>query len=227
MWLEAPGMSHTLTQATPNGETNGRSQRAASNPNSKSMLIMSNALSSCVSSLRSSNAFLSSSISILDSGVNDFPRLAKVLQTTRVTTPLPLLFGLSFLANSYFPPSHLIGMQHFELLPTSTLSAAQASLVASITPEISSLLSRVESHLDRLERREQALIARCDLLEGRLSHGDVEGGTDKNDAGEGAREALRLKQMRGKKERLVYAVERLQMQAQQKERQLRMSVAAK
>ena len=43
--------------------------------------------------------------------------------------------------------------------------------------------------------------------------------------GEG-REALRLKQLRAKKERLGYAVERLTLQAQQRERQLRMSVAA-
>lgn len=90
----------------------------------------------------------------------------------------------------------------------------------------------METHLDKLERREQALIARCDLLEGRLSHGD-EGGEGVSDskgrhrASEGGREALRLKQMRGKKERLAYAVERLVMQAQQKERQLRMSVAGK
>lgn len=44
--------------------------------------------------------------------------------------------------------------------------------------------------------------------------------------GEGSREALRLKQLRGKKERLKYAVDRLMLQAQQRERQLRMSVAA-
>lgn len=89
----------------------------------------------------------------------------------------------------------------------------------------------MESHLDRLERREQALIARCSLLEGRLSHGEDGGefgemNNNKNSASEGAREALRLKQMRQKKERLVYAVERLQMQAKQKARQLRLSVAA-
>ena len=46
---------------------------------------MANPLASCVSSLRSTNALLSSSISILDNGVNDFPRLGKVLQTTRVS----------------------------------------------------------------------------------------------------------------------------------------------
>lgn len=47
-------------------------------------LRMANALEGCVASLRSSMQLLDSSISILDSGVNDFPRLAKVLQTTRV-----------------------------------------------------------------------------------------------------------------------------------------------
>lgn len=45
---------------------------------------MGDALASCVSSLRASNNLLASSISILDSGVSDFPRLGKVLQTTRV-----------------------------------------------------------------------------------------------------------------------------------------------
>lgn len=44
--------------------------------------------------------------------------------------------------------------------------------------------------------------------------------------GEGSRDALKLKQLRAKKERLGYVVERLSLQAQQKERQLRKSVAA-
>lgn len=42
------------------------------------------ALQGCVTSLRSSMQLLESSINILDSGVNDYPRLGKVLQTTRV-----------------------------------------------------------------------------------------------------------------------------------------------
>ncbi|KAL8684968.1 MAG: hypothetical protein Q9218_008050 [Villophora microphyllina] len=168
---------------------------------------MANPLADCVSSLRSSSHLLSNSISILDSGVNDFPRLAKVLQTTK----------------------------HFELLPSSALSAAQSRLLSSLTPEFNSLLSRVETHLDRLERREQNLIARCELLEGRLSMSgeDAEAfgkgaGPRKSIAaeGDGSREALRLKQLRTKKERLAYAVERLGLQAQQRERQLRLSVAA-
>ncbi|KAL8931472.1 MAG: hypothetical protein Q9211_006938 [Gyalolechia sp. 1 TL-2023] len=171
---------------------------------------MANPLADCVSSLRSSNHLLANSISILDSGVNDFPRLAKVLQTTK----------------------------HFELLPSSALSAAQSRLLSSLTPEFNALLSRVETHLDRLERREQALIARCELLEGRLSmSGEDNEAMGKGASGamgrkslagesDGSREALRLKQARAKKERLGYAVERLSLQAQQRERQLRKSVAA-
>ena len=42
---------------------------------------------------------------------------------------------------------------------------------------------------------------------------------------EAGREALRMKQLRQKKERLSFAVERLTLQAQQRERQLRMSMA--
>lgn len=45
-----------------------------------------NALQGCVASLRSSMQLLDSSINILDSGVSDYPRLAKVLQTQRVRT---------------------------------------------------------------------------------------------------------------------------------------------
>ena len=90
----------------------------------------------------------------------------------------------------------------------------------------------MESHLDKLARRAQALIARYDHLEGRLVHGEESGmgavdSEGMHRASEGGRDALRLKQIRGKKERLAYAVERLMMQAQQKERQLRISVAGK
>ena len=143
----------------------------------------------------------------------------------------------------------LTPIQHFELLPESTLQSAQSSLLASLTPEVTSLLSRVETHLDKLARREQALIAKCELQEGRLSSSRSSGGIAKAGRTRGrgdseadrqgsreesvdrvgleqGREALRLKQMRQKKERLSYAVERLTVQAQQRERQLRMSMAA-
>ena len=104
----------------------------------------------------------------------------------------------------------------------------------------------METHLDKLARREQALIAKCELQEGRLSStrnsnglvkaGRKGGGINRReedgdeDEEEGdveqGRARLRLKQMRQKKERLSYAVERLNLQAQQKERQLRLSMAA-
>lgn len=127
--------------------------------------------------------------------------------------------------------------QHFELLPEPALQSAQSALLASLTPEVASLLSKVESHLDKLARREQSLIARSELLEGRIGEGRASmGGRGSGNAGErssvgvmngdGSREALRLKQLRGRKERLSYAVDRLVLQAQQKERQLRTSVAA-
>lgn len=50
----------------------------------EAFIAMADSLVSSVSSLRSSLQLLDSSIDILDSGVNDFPRLTKVLQTTRV-----------------------------------------------------------------------------------------------------------------------------------------------
>jgi DASH complex subunit SPC19 len=59
---------------------------------------MAGALAGCVTSLQSSIALLDSSISILDTGVNDFPRLSKTLQSTRVCeimSQFPLL--------SYYP----------------------------------------------------------------------------------------------------------------------------
>ncbi|KAI9703215.1 MAG: hypothetical protein M1836_007780 [Candelina mexicana] len=157
-------------------------------------------------------SLLDSSIQILDSGVNDFPRLAKVLQTTR----------------------------HFELTSEPTLQAAQRSLLDEIAPEVDHILRRVGTHLDKLERRQQSLIAKCELQEGRLG----ERGSSKQKHSKGGRsitgsvgasgvglgtmsgKEAKLKHLRQKRERLSYAVERLTLQAQQKERQLRMSMAA-
>jgi len=80
-------------------------------------------------------------------------------------------------------------------------------------------------------------VARSELLEGRLEGSEKEVGVRKQRSserlvrkvgdGKGGEElALRLKALRSKKERLGYAVERLGLQSQQKQRQLRMSVAA-
>ncbi|KAJ5156047.1 DASH complex subunit Spc19 [Penicillium capsulatum] len=174
---------------------------------------MSSSLSSSVSSLQSSLQLLDNSINTLDSGVNDFPRLCKVLQTTR----------------------------HFELLPEPTLKEAQQSLLDEITPSIAHLLSLASNHVEKLARREQGLKAKCELQEGRLSSN-----TEKNPmanrsqsqssaatrgqlagaSNNAAHKALELRRLVQKKERLKYAVDRLELQSTQRERQLRKSMAA-
>ncbi|KAI5364547.1 Putative DASH complex subunit Spc19 protein [Septoria linicola] len=163
-----------------------------------------NALSGCVTSLRSSMQLLESSINILDSGVSDYPRLAKVLQTTR----------------------------HFELVSENDLTAAQSTLLSEIQPEVTNLLARVETYLDKLERREQSLMAKAELQEGRLaqpsraSSGSKSPARRPGAAGLGNMDEMKMQQLRQKKERLSYAVGRLELQASQRQRQLRKSMAA-
>ncbi|KAF2150437.1 DASH complex, subunit Spc19 [Myriangium duriaei CBS 260.36] len=163
-------------------------------------------LESCVASLRSSMQLLESSINILETGVSDLPRLSTVLQTTR----------------------------HFELVSEADLQSAQSSLTAEIAPEVSSLLARVNTYLDALARREKSLIAKAELQEGRLSRASI--GANRasgygGNASAGKGEALtglqtvKAQQLRQKKERLSYAVGRLELQAGQRERQLRKSMA--
>jgi DASH complex subunit SPC19 len=70
--------------------------------------------------------------------------------------------------------------QHFELTPSTTLFAAQSSLASELAPAISTLLSRADIYISKLERRQNNLIARSELLEGRL-----EGTRDKKNSGGG------------------------------------------
>ncbi|KAK4555254.1 DASH complex subunit spc19 [Recurvomyces mirabilis] len=137
---------------------------------------------------------LESSISTLDTGVSDYPRLTRVLATTR----------------------------HFELVSSHDLTTAQATLVDEIEPEIEGLLGRVEGYLGKLERREKGLVAKRG---GKVGSGGGDGG---NGGGQSlsALEEAKLQQLRQKRERLSYAVSRLELQAGQRERQLRKSMAA-
>ncbi|SMR64651.1 unnamed protein product [Zymoseptoria tritici ST99CH_3D1] len=155
------------------------------------------ALSGCVTSLQHSMSLLESSISILDSGVSDYPRLSRVLSTTR----------------------------HFELVSEHDLTSAQSTLLSEIGPEVEVLLGRVEKYLDGLERREKGLIAKADLQEGRLGSGSKDAGRKSPVRGTGTLEEMKGLQLRQKKERLSYAVERLELQASQRQRQLRKSMA--
>jgi DASH complex subunit SPC19 len=133
-------------------------------------------------------------------------------------------------------------------LPESALTDAQTALHDEIAPEVTQLLQRVETHLAKMERHEQALVAKAELQEGRLEqHAASRAGKDQGDAfgaiaGTGEK-AERLRALRAKKERLTYTVQRLNLQAGHKvyygstiykyhtdlaiqERQLRMSMAA-
>jgi DASH complex subunit SPC19 len=125
-------------------------------------------------------------------------------------------------------------LQHFELVSEHDLTTAQASLLSEIQPEVNTLLGRVETYLDKLERREQSLIAKAELQEGRLSQPSraksparmhsASAATGNGDLS--AAEEMKLQQLRQKKERLSYAVSRLELQANQRQRQLRKSMAA-
>lgn len=165
-------------------------------------------LGPAVDSLRSSLALLDNSISILDEGVSDFPRLCKILQT----------------------------QQHFELIPETKLHAAQQSLVDEIAPAIEQLISTAEVYVDQLARKEQSLKARHELLEGRLGdnkrNSSLSGArkpqtnsTGTNRSGLSEMKMLEAKQLQQKKERLQYAIERLELQSKQRERELRKSMA--
>ena len=125
--------------------------------------------------------------------------------------------------------------QHFELISESDLQTAQSALLSEIRPEVDNLLKRVENYLDKLERREQSLIAKCDLNDGRLGR-DNNGSSGPRPASStaqrsggktiSAQQEMRMKTLKAKKDRLSYAVETLELQAKQRERQLRMSMAA-
>jgi len=130
-------------------------------------------------------------------------------------------------------------LQHFEIIPEHSLQTAQASLLSEITPEVTNLLTRVSTYLDKLERREQSLVAKFELQQGRLDSqrhtptssrpGSRAAARGKSigagGAGLGMVEQMKMKQLRQKKERLSFAIDRLQLQAQQRERQLRKSMA--
>lgn len=177
-----------------------------------------NSLSSSVSSLRASLSLLESSISVLAGGTADFPRLKTILSSKR----------------------------HFELVPSSRLVTAQKSLAAEIEPIITTLLSQAEGYVARLERKQQGLIARSQLLSGRLDGAQtsssyktqgsynngsklvkprdiskIEGISNNNEE-----RANRMKMLQRKKEKLGYNIERLVLQSQQRQRQLRKSIAA-
>ncbi|KAI0425661.1 DASH complex subunit Spc19 [Xylaria sp. FL1042] len=166
----------------------------------------------CVAALRTSLSFLESSVNTLDNGVSDFPRLVSVLKTAR----------------------------HYELIPQTTLQAAEASLRSELSPAISTLLDRADAHIDRVDRRIESLRARAELQQGRLdndgssssrtsrnprNNANAKSSANNNSTGGGARldggAKLRARVLKQRREALQYSVERLELEALQKERELR------
>ncbi|PFH59538.1 hypothetical protein XA68_12205 [Ophiocordyceps unilateralis] len=148
----------------------------------------------CVSSLRSSLRFLESSVQTLDSGVNDFPRLVRVLKTVR----------------------------HYELVSQPTLAAAEASLRDEIGPYVALLLARADAQIERQNRRIETLKARYDLQQGRLARPDDQVVAPRAARHLLTPEdRLRARALRQRKEALRYGVERLELEVLQKQRELK------
>jgi DASH complex subunit SPC19 len=85
-----------------------------------------------------------------------------------------------------------------------------------------------------MSRREQSLLAKAELQEGRLSNHSQQHARKSSASSVGGAgvmgglsslEQLKISQLMQKKERLSYAVGRLEMQVGQRERQLRKSMA--
>ncbi|KAF2967716.1 hypothetical protein GQX73_g5849 [Xylaria multiplex] len=150
--------------------------------------------SDCVAALRTSLSFLESSVTTLESGVSDFPRLINVLKTAR----------------------------HYELIPQTTLQTAEASLRSELAPAITTLLDRADAHIDRVDRRIESLRARAELQQGRLDNSPSRpakakpGGSQLDGSAK-----LRARVLKQRREALQYSVERLELEVLQKERELR------
>ncbi|KAI0968946.1 putative mitotic spindle biogenesis protein Spc19 [Xylaria arbuscula] len=157
----------------------------------------------CVAALRTSLSFLESSVTTLENGVSDLPRLASVLKTAR----------------------------HYELIPQTTLQTAEASLRSELSPAITTLLDRADAHIDRVDRRIESLRARAELQQGRLdnSHTTTQSKSKSRFAGSGSSKSagldgnarLRARVLKQRREALQYSVERLELEVLQKERELR------
>ncbi|KAI2632929.1 DASH complex subunit Spc19 [Xylaria nigripes] len=154
-----------------------------------------------VEALRTSLSFLTSSVTTLDNGVSDFPRIINVLKTAR----------------------------HYELIPQTTLQAAESSLRSELSPAITTLLDRADTHIGRLDRRTESLKARADLQQGRLENAasrprqTTTTAAKKKPAcgGSGSAPDPRARALKLRREALQYSVERLELEVLQRERELR------
>jgi len=127
-------------------------------------------------------------------------------------------------------------IQHFELTSNDDILEAQNALASEIGPEVEKLLNLTEQYVAKLERRERGLVSKAELQEGRLTNfkarmaarDNRSGNVDRADrrtlgSGGNTSEANRekLKMLKAKKQRIQYAVERLEMEGKQKTRQMK------
>ncbi|KAK9320767.1 DASH complex subunit Spc19 [Lipomyces orientalis] len=150
-------------------------------------------LQGCVSSLHASVGLLESSIASLNSGVIDLPRIKNVLKAERV----------------------------FEVVPESEVNTVKTSLAGEVEPQLIELLRRAEGAIAKLERRQKNLIAKAELQEVRLQRQPRASPQVPESAVIDSDNARKWRTLQQKRERLEYSLSRLNLAAEQKQRQLR------
>ncbi|KAF3284707.1 hypothetical protein TWF970_010995 [Orbilia oligospora] len=172
-----------------------------------------NALSGCVASLTLSTETLQSTIETLSAAVEDYPRVCKILSSNR----------------------------HFELISARELTTAQTLLSSTIQPETDRLLRETEKAVHKLELKERKLIADAELLETRIANTlknksaadttpikveeDEEEDKEEIDRKEDAKNEEILRKLKAQRQRLAYAVERLELEKRQKEMLVKKSMS--
>ncbi|KAK6330954.1 hypothetical protein TWF718_003148 [Orbilia javanica] len=177
-----------------------------------------NALSGCVASLTLSTETLQSTIDNLSAAVEDYPRVCKILSSNR----------------------------HFELISAKEITTAQTLLSTTIQPETDRLLRETEKAVHKLALKERKLIADAELLETRIANSlknkssssasevlqmkvedeyEDEQDDGEEDAKEEARNEETLRKLRAQRQRLAYAVERLELEKRQKEMLVKKSLS--
>ncbi|KAF3314954.1 hypothetical protein TWF173_004175 [Orbilia oligospora] len=173
-----------------------------------------NALSGCVASLTLSTETLQSTIETLSAAVEDYPRVCKILSSNR----------------------------HFELISARELTTAQTLLSSTIQPETDRLLRETEKAVHKLELKERKLIADAELLETRIANtlknksaadttpikveeDEEEEDREEIDRKEDAKNEEILRKLKAQRQRLAYAVERLELEKRQKEMLVKKSMS--
>lgn len=154
-----------------------------------------NSLEGCVSSLKACNNKMDLLLATLDTGIHDFPRIQSVLANKR----------------------------HFEVVAESDVEEALQSLVHEIYPQMLELLQRAEAGIAKLERREKTLHGKWELQQVRLQQKPSKPRYGLSNVSELSIKTEELRALRAKKERLLYHLDRLSLESEQKQRQMKIN----